>query len=352
MATKSFYARGDSSTANNATLNVMNSSRQPTVLITFDSGPNGDLVLERNGGAADPDTTVIIDGVSYNFKLEQTGNLPTNHDKVPDPLEGKQVTVISVVINGAYTRFFFVTDGSGTMSLMNQFGNGALSLTDNTFTPPDIQICFCQNTDILTPAGNKKVESLKLGDLVIRHRGDAVPILWIGQSTVTVEDMRRDATRRPIRIAANSFGQGVPSADLYVSAQHRVVLEGDWCEYYFAEPRVLVPAKHLVGLAADVVTPNTDINYYHILLDDHDLLISNGLLTESFQPSLRSYNGISAQMRQSLSGTVKQELLQALFKRPDAMRSLKASEARVLIKNFFTAQTPLVTKAISCAHAA
>lgn len=96
MTTMSFYARGDASSANNASLNVENPSKQATVQITFDSGLTGDIVLESNGGAADPDTTVIIGGVSYNFIVEQTGNLPTGSNKVPDVLEGKQVTVISV----------------------------------------------------------------------------------------------------------------------------------------------------------------------------------------------------------------------------------------------------------------
>ena len=76
MATLSFFARGDASSANNAALNVQNQSQQPTVLITFDSGLDGDIVLDPNGGAPDPDTTVSIDGVSYEFVLELTGGLP------------------------------------------------------------------------------------------------------------------------------------------------------------------------------------------------------------------------------------------------------------------------------------
>lgn len=101
MSTLSFYARGDGSSANNAALNVENPSQQPTVLITFDSGTSGDLVLEYNGGAVDPDTTVIINGISYNFNVELTGTLPLGNSKTPDPLEGKTITVISAVINGS-----------------------------------------------------------------------------------------------------------------------------------------------------------------------------------------------------------------------------------------------------------
>jgi len=338
MATLSFYARGDGSTANNASLNVDTPSQQPTVELTFDSGTTGDLILESNGGLADPDTTVIIDGVSYDFIVELTGDLPVRNGKVPDALEGSQVTVISVVIGESYERFFFVTDGSGTMTLMDQFGNGAIALTNADTTPGDVYICFCKDTDILTPEGYKKVETLKAGDLVLNDDGAAVPILWFGQSDASVADMQRDPTRRPIRIHAHSIKPGIPHADLYVSAQHRVVLESAWAELYFGEPSVMVAAKHMVGTTAEQVMPDEDVTYYHILLEQHDVLVSNALVTESFQPSLRSFNGITPQMRESLSDAIPPNLLQAFFQRPDAMRTLKKPEAKVLTQKMFATE--------------
>ena len=97
MASLSFFARGDGSSANNEALNVDSKSQQATVEITFESGVTGDIVLDDNGGDVDPDTTVTIAGVSYNFILEQTGDLPIGNGKVPDVLEGTQVTVISYI---------------------------------------------------------------------------------------------------------------------------------------------------------------------------------------------------------------------------------------------------------------
>lgn len=335
MGTLSFYARGDGSSANNAALNIQNPSQQPTVQITFDSGPTGDVVLESNGGDVDPDTTVTIDGTTYDFILEQTGNMPFGSNKVPDVLEGSEVTVISVVIDGSYERFFFMTDGSGTMSLMDDFGNGAVALTNVDTAPDEVFICFCGGTEILTSNGNKKVETLKAGDLVLTDVGDAVPILWIGRTRASVDDMQRDPTRRPIRISAHSVGPSIPDSDLFVSAQHRVVLEGVWSEMHFGEPSVMAPAKHLVGTVAESVMPVTDVTFFHILLDRHEILISNGLLTESFQPSLRSFNGISPQMRRSLTDALPPKRLQAFFTRPDAMPTLKANEAKVLAKSMF-----------------
>ncbi|SDZ19612.1 Hint domain-containing protein [Jannaschia faecimaris] len=346
MTTLSFFARGDASSANNAALNIQNTSQQPTVLITFDSGPTGDIILEANGGAPDPDTTVTIDGQNYSFIVEQTGDLPAGNNKVPDVLEGSQITVISVIIDGTYERFFFVTDGSGSMALMNQFGNGAVALQNTDTTPPDVLICFCGDTDILTPQGARKVDALKTGDLVLTGDGDAVPILWIGRTHASVEDMRCDPSLRPICISANSVQPGAPYADLYVSAQHRVVLESAWAEFYFGEPGVMMAAKHMVGTAAERIMPERAVAYFHILLDRHAVLISNGLLTESFQPSRRSIGGMSARIRRSLVNNVSPKQMQALLMRPDAMRTLRAYEARTLSERMFagTAQPKPTTE--------
>jgi len=335
MATLSFYARGDGSTANNAALNVESQAKQPTTQITFESGDTGDIILESNGGLPDPDTTVTIDGTSYEFIVEQTGDLPIGNKKVPDVLEGNQITVISVVIDGSYERFFFVTDGSGSQALMAQFGNGAIALENVDTDPTSVFICFCGGTDILTPLGYRKVDTLAAGDLVLNDAGEAVPILWIGHSGASVEEMRNDPARRPIRIPAQSIANGVPHADLYVSAQHRIVFEGFRTDLYFGEPNVMVLAKDLVGAIAEQVTPDRDVTYFHVLLDRHEMLVSNGLATESFQPSLRSYNGISPGMRRSLSYELSGQRIRALFNRPDAMPTLKAREARALIGAMF-----------------
>ena len=332
MATLSFYARGDSSTANNASLNVENPNQQPTTLITFDSGPTGDLVLDGNGGNVDPDTQVIIDGVSYDFVVEQTGELEIGNGKIPTALQGKEIAVISVIIDGEYQRFFFVTDGSGTMSLMDSFGNGGSALANLNTNPTEVYICFCTGTDILTSQGYRKVEDLCKGDLVRIASGDLVPIRWIGNSPTSLADRLRDPNRRPIRIAKSAIAPGVPHADLFVSAQHRVVFRGYWCELLFGEPQVLVIARHLLDGIADWADPEEEISYFHILLDEHWVLTSNGLLTESFQPALRSYNGISDGMRNSLADAVPKMELLTMFNRPDALRTLKHNEAQALLE--------------------
>lgn len=339
MATLSFYARGDASSANNAALNVENPSQQPTVLITFDSGAGGDLVLEQNGGAPDPDTTVTIDGVNYNFTVELTGDLPLNENKVPDALEGLQVTVISVEIAGNTERFFFVTDGSGTQALMDDFGNGAIALDNADFTPPPIVICFCTGTQILTPTGYCGVETLSIGDYVLNDAGDPKQIKWIARSELSYGQLRRFPENKPMRIAADSIAEGIPFADLLVSPQHRVVLEGIQVELLFEVPKVLMAAKHLGGTDVGSVVETEVSIYYHLLLDDHDMVVSNGLVSESVQLSAQSINGMSAEAQNSLCQEFNDDDLARFVRRPDAIRSLSAHEALVLVRRMFGANS-------------
>ncbi len=218
---------------------------------------------------------------------------------------------------------------------MEQFGNGAIPLDNTDTSPTTVYICFCGGTEILTPRGYRKVEELRAGDLVLNDAGGAVSILWMGQSTASREEMRRDPTRRPVRIAAHSISAGVPYSDLYVSAQHRVVLEGAWNELFFGEARVLVRAQHLVGTIAERIMPQADVTYFHILLADHDIVLANGLMTESFQPSARSSDGIAEEMRSSLSEALPKNVLQSYFRRPDALLTLKKHEASVLTDRMF-----------------
>lgn len=59
MATYTLFAREDSNTANNPSLTIQGSS--DTVELTFDSGEDGDLLLDYiDGSTADSDTVVYL----------------------------------------------------------------------------------------------------------------------------------------------------------------------------------------------------------------------------------------------------------------------------------------------------
>lgn len=102
-------------------------------------------------------------------------------------------------------------------------------------------------------------------------------------------------------IAAGAFGPDLPLRDLSVSRQHRILRTGWTPQLYFAHPEVLVPAHKLVNAGTvRLALPQADVTYVHFLCDRHEIVIAEGLATESFYPSHQSLAGVEARARAEL----------------------------------------------------
>jgi hypothetical protein len=135
--------------------------------------------------------------------------------------------------------------------------------------------CFCTGTLILTPRGAVAVEDLAAGDVVItvREGGKLTQrIIWTGKRSL---DIARHATPeqvRPIRVKASAFGQGVPERDLRLSPHHAVYVDGQFVEIF----------RLVNGLSIIRETATRHVTYHHIELETHDVILSEGLPSESF----------------------------------------------------------------------
>lgn len=162
-------------------------------------------------------------------------------------------------------------------------------------------ICYTSGTLIDTPDGPRRVEDLRPGDLVLTADESSQPIRWVGRRTVSREMMLRDPRLRPVNIAAGAFGTDMPSRELVVSRQHRILRTGWACELHFGEPEVLIPALKLVnGTTVRLDMPDRDITYVHFLCDRHQIVMAEGLATESFYPSAQSLGGVTAEAQAEL----------------------------------------------------
>ncbi|SEN28678.1 Hint domain-containing protein [Gemmobacter aquatilis] len=329
MTTISFYARGDSNTANNASLNAKGISTTPVTQLTFTSGTGGDIKLDYNGGQNDPDTQVILNGVTQGFRVEFTGNLPTTN-KLANvngvDLRGKEITVITTADG---QRFFFLNDGSGTLGVMTAFPNGAHGITGSNYAPGTVLLCFLGGTRIATPQGPRAVESLRPGDGVTTADGRTLPVRWIGDTVVGEAALQKEPALHPVIIPKNFFGPGLPLRALGLSPGHRISCSGWQTEMLFGCSEVLLPAAHLRA-SVKPLRPVGPITYYHILLDEHAMLIAEGLPAESFQPGARGATAMGAAETRALCdlmGTTLPELLS----RPDAAQTLRQHETQVLL---------------------
>ncbi len=132
--------------------------------------------------------------------------------------------------------------------------------------------CYLRGTMIATPFGERAIESLAIGDFVLMASGGAEPIRWIGRRAYKARFARANAEIVPVRIAAGALADGVPSRDLFVSPRHAMFLDG-----------VLVPATDLVnGVTITPKMPADDIEYFHIELVEHAVLLANGAPSESY----------------------------------------------------------------------
>jgi hypothetical protein len=102
------------------------------------------------------------------------------------------------------------------------------------------------------------------------------------------------------------------------------------CELFFGSPRVFVIARHLPLSVAHSPEPDAEVVYYHLLLDQHYVLLANGLPCESFQPARRTVEALSPEARASLDATLAVLGEAAMLARPDALPTLASYEARVL----------------------
>lgn len=173
--------------------------------------------------------------------------------------------------------------------------------TDTDTVNINLLICVARGTRIDTPGGPVPVETLCPGDLVCTLDGPPRPVRWIGSRQVTAEELARDPSLRPVRIGAGSLGDGVPWHDLVMSPQHRVLL-ADWrAQLLFGENQVLAPAKSLVNDGAIRVDQDArEVEYFHVMFDDHEIIVTEGIASESFHPGRTAMRGLAEAVRAEL----------------------------------------------------
>ncbi len=138
--------------------------------------------------------------------------------------------------------------------------------------------CFVAGTGLVTPAGEVAVEAIRVGDQVLTGSGAWRRVRWVGRAHHDADALRADPQLRPVRIAAGALGARVPHRELRLSPQHAVLLptrHGD----------ILVPAVALVdGVAVTRCPPDDGVTYLHVELDSHDVVVTEGALTETYLP--------------------------------------------------------------------
>ena len=187
---------------------------------------------------------------------------------------GDTVTVTgasSITQSGNVVSFHYGPLGAFTISYTIPAGATYTTNPQNntiTFVTP----CFVRGTMIATPDGEVPVEFLKMGDLVLSLNHGAVPVTWLGSRTIDPKTVDRPRDELPVRIRAGAIAKNIPQRDLLVSPDHCMFIQGS-----------LVPAKLLInGTTVTQAITLTPVDYYHVELEEHDVIWAEGAQAESY----------------------------------------------------------------------
>jgi hypothetical protein len=237
------------------------------------SNPGEIYFFEINGVQVNLNTAIASGDVVFT----QTG--PATH--VVTPAGG--VTSTEDPDNGSQGFFRFTIPVTSVKIFGTGGGSGNFDLFEIGIDPDFFTIvCFTADTKIQTPHGQVKVSDLKAGDMVTTQDGSARTVVMTHKRRVTRMALARETRLSPVRIAAGALGDGLPTEDLLVSRQHRILISSRVAKRICGSADVLVPAIQLVGLPGiDVDRTMQPVDYYHILLDRHDVVFANGAPAES-----------------------------------------------------------------------
>ena len=262
-------------------------------------GPSGTASYEidlPNGGNATIQNNVIEKGpnaqnpyfISYGEEGNTYGtssvsvsdNTVNNDDRgaaafFHDFISTNSISITGNSMYGLTASQLYSGSGSPTISDNTALTSEPAIDTSSPYLPPLVFKfpCFAGGTHVLTDMGEVVVEQLQVGDRVATIRtGEFRPIKWIGHRRINLTAHPTPRVVRPVRVAKGAIADNVPHRDLLLSPDHAVYIDG-----------TLICARQLInGMSIRQDASMTAVHYHHIELASHDILLSDGLMTESY----------------------------------------------------------------------
>jgi hypothetical protein len=221
------------------------------------------------GGTLEIDDTTELNATITGFAAGDTIDLTA----IPDDPNGSANlvagNVLDVIENGStYTLQFDSTqDFSGEYFHLAADIAGTGTAVTESGTP-----CYCPGTLVLTDRGEVRVEALGIGNTVMTGSGALRRIKWIGRRSYGGRFVLGRKDILPICIKAGALDENVPRRDLWISPHHAMYLDG-----------VLIEAKDLINGVSIIQAERVEkVEYFHIELETHDVIIAEGALSETF----------------------------------------------------------------------
>lgn len=154
--------------------------------------------------------------------------------------------------------------------------------------------CLTAEVSVATREGARAIGDLAPGAQVMTRDNGLQTLRWIGARRFDGGCLALNPLLRPIRIAAGALGAGLPLRDLTVSPNHRMLTPGPGGE-------ARVAARDLVGLdGVAIVDAPEGVTYLQLLFDRPEMLLCDGVWTESFDPTPVALAAFDAAQRAEL----------------------------------------------------
>lgn len=270
----------------------------PTTLDITDDDNNFEDGYVETGAPQTLTSDVTIDGTTY-----AAGSVVENEFSLINAA-GQEIYVVR--IGGVNVGFTYAAGeeptATETFTAQQGLDGAAYDNADGASTtaePYANVMCFAAGTLIETTDGTRAVETLSAGDLVKTLDHGPKPILWMRTSDQPLDSVADDGM--PVLISKGALGTRYPGSDLVVSPQHRILVGGAQLGDFF-ESEALAPAKALTGLpGVRHMQGKRQITWVHFAFETHEVVHSNGCLTESLLLGPMVINGMTAAERRQVS---------------------------------------------------
>ncbi len=257
---------------------------------------------------ADGVHTVGTDGT--NTVIGATGNTSPLVGGVGDP------DTVSVSIAGPVYGIVVIYDNGVLAPTSGVVGIGPITFFDPTIW------CFARGTMIETDRGEVAIQDLQPDDMVRTADNGFRPLRWVGSTTV-----KATGSKAPILFRKGAIGN---TRDLLVSPAHRVLLQ-DWqAEILFGTKELLASAQSLVNDSTIIRQEMEEVEYFHILFDQHEIVFANGAPSESFHPGDADVGTMAQDAREEIFSLFPQLATDQDSYGPAARATLRPQEAALL----------------------
>lgn len=303
-------------------------------------GAGADILV---GGAGDDEITggagsdLLVGGTGSDTFFLQGGEGADNIVGGENPGDFDRI----ILSNGNFRVNYTNNDRTTESGVIQEFDDDGNLIRQTAFSEIEQVVCFTAGVMIHTPEGEKPIETLRPGDLVVTLDHGPQPIRWIGRRRLGRAELAMLPKLRPIRIRAGALGDGAPKRDLILSPQHRVLLRSRIARRMFGVGEALTAAKNLLGLPGVAVEEEAqEVDYIHILLDRHEVVTADGALTETLLIGPEAWKSLSAEAREEI-GALFPAICEEIGARPSAREIAPGARTRGFVERSVKNRKPV-----------